>query len=275
MELWQALILGIVEGLTEYLPVSSTGHLLVVQRMLGIPESDAANAYAIAIQAGAIVAVLGLYRKRVGQMAFGVVGRDADGAKLARSVVVAFLPAAVFGLAFDDLIEGYLFGPWPIVVAWIVGGLVILWFARRREKDAEGGLRAGNALEALTWRAALAVGLVQCVAMWPGVSRSLATILGGIAVGLTLPAAVEFSFLLGLVTLGAATAYKALQHGDAMLDAYGPVPVAIGFVAAWIAAIASVRFMVGWLNERGLGLFAWWRFAAAGVVIAMVTAGLL
>lgn len=269
MELWQALILGLVEGLTEYLPVSSTGHLLVVQRMLGIPESEAANAYAIAIQAGAIVAVLGLYRKRVGQMLLGVGGRDAEGAKLARSVIVAFLPAAVIGLLFDDLIESYLFGPWPIVAAWIAGGGVILWFARH--KPAAEGL----ALEGLTWRAALAIGAVQCVAMWPGVSRSLATILGGVAVGLSLPAAVEFSFLLGLVTLGAATAYKSLQHGQEMLDAYGPLAVAIGFVAAWLAAIASVRFMVGWLNERGLGLFAWWRFAAAAVVVAMISAGLL
>ncbi|MDQ3032713.1 MAG: undecaprenyl-diphosphate phosphatase [Myxococcota bacterium] len=269
MELWQALILGIVEGLTEYLPVSSTGHLLVVQRMLGIPESDAANAYAIAIQAGAIVAVLGLYRRRVAQMALGVAGRDAPGAKLAMCVVVAFVPAAIVGLALDDIIEGYLFGPWPIVAAWVVGGLVILWFARRKP-GAE-----GLAIEGLTWRSALIIGAIQCIAMWPGVSRSLATILGGVLVGLSLPAAVEFSFLLGLVTLGAATAYKTLQHGDTMLEAYGPLAIAVGFVAAWLAAIASVRFMVAWLNERGLGLFAWWRFGAAAVVATMVLAGLL
>lgn len=268
MEPWQAFVLGIVEGLTEYLPVSSTGHLLVAQRMLGIPESDASNAYAIAIQAGAIVAVLGLYRRRVAQMALGVVGRDPEGGQLARCVVIAFVPAAIVGLALDDVIEGFLFGPWPIVAAWIVGGLVILWFARTRPKAAD-----GLPIEKLTWRAALIIGAVQCVAMWPGVSRSLATILGGVLVGLSLPAAVEFSFLLGLVTLGAATAYKSLQHGGAMLDAYGPVPIVIGFLAAWVAAVVSVRFMVSWLNERGLGLFAWWRFGAAAVVATLVLLG--
>ncbi|AKF05978.1 undecaprenyl-diphosphate phosphatase [Sandaracinus amylolyticus] len=269
MELWQALLLGIVEGLTEYLPVSSTGHLLVTQRILGIPESDASNAYAIAIQAGAIVAVLALYRKRVGQMALGAIGRDPIGAKLAMCVIVAFLPAAIVGFALDDLIESVLFGPWPIVVAWVVGGVVILWFARTKRSQ------EGRSLEELGWRAALAIGAVQCIAMWPGVSRSLATILGGVAVGLSLSAAVEFSFLLGLVTLGAATAYKSLQHGATMLEAYGPLPVAIGFVAAWIAAVVSVRFMVGWLNERGLGIFAWWRFGAAAIVVAMIAAGML
>jgi undecaprenyl-diphosphatase len=269
MDLWQAFVLGLVEGLTEYLPVSSTGHLLVAQRMLGIPESDAANAYAIAIQAGAIVAVLGLYRRRVAQMALGLGGRDPEGAKLARCVVVAFLPAAIVGLALDDVIEGFLFGPWPIVAAWIAGGIVILWFARRRPAA------EGLPIEGLGWRAALLIGAVQCIAMWPGVSRSLATILGGVLVGLSLPAAVEFSFLLGLVTLGAATAYKSVQHGDTMLEAYGPVPLLVGFVAAWVAAIASVRFMVSWLNERGLGLFAWWRFGAAALVATLILAGLL
>src|SRR5262245_21806827 len=113
MELWQALILGLVEGLTEYLPVSSTGHLVVTQRLLGIGASEAANAYAVAIQAGAIVAVLGLYRQRVVQMCRGLVGKDGDGTRLLVALVIGFLPAAVFGLAFDDAIERLLFGPWP------------------------------------------------------------------------------------------------------------------------------------------------------------------
>src|SRR5688572_6811457 len=118
MEWWQALVLGIVEGLTEYLPVSSTGHLLLAQRMMGLEASDAANAYAICIQAGAIVAVLGLYAGRVRQLAAGLVGRDDEGKRLVWCVSAAFLPAAVIGLLFDDLIESYLFGLWPIVTAW-------------------------------------------------------------------------------------------------------------------------------------------------------------
>ena len=123
MDLWQAIVLGLVEGLTEFLPVSSTGHLLVTQRLMGIEADAAANAYAIAIQGGAIAAVLVLYRHRLLQMLRGVLGRDAEGLHLAVALVVAFVPAAIAGLAFDDLIEGYLFGPLPVAVAWAVGGV--------------------------------------------------------------------------------------------------------------------------------------------------------
>src|SRR5690606_28546181 len=155
MELWQALILGLVEGLTEYLPVSSTGHLLVVQRLLGIEASEAANAYAIVIQAGAIVAVLGLYRRRVWQMTLGVAGHDPTGARIAIALLVAFVPAAVLGLSAGDAIERYLFGPWPIALAWAVGGLLILGIAHRIHPT------QGNALESITWRVALIIGIAQ------------------------------------------------------------------------------------------------------------------
>ncbi len=215
MELWQALILGLVEGLTEYLPVSSTGHLLVVQRLLGIEASEAANAFAIVIQGGAIAAVLLLYHRRVGQMFLGLAGREAAGRRLLVALVVAFLPAAAAGFAAEERIEQYLFGPWPVVAAWAVGGAFLIWIAPRIRQ------REGRPIEDVTWRIALIIGLAQCAALWPGVSRSLATILGGLAAGLSLAAAVEFSFLLGLLTLGAATAYKALDSGAAMVAAYG------------------------------------------------------
>lgn len=267
MEWWQALILGLVEGLTEYLPVSSTGHLLVVQRLLGISEGEAANAYAIAIQAGAIAAVLGLYRGRVAQLGLGLVGRDEQGAHLARVLLLAFLPAAVFGVAFDDAIEEKLFGPWPIVFAWALGGVLLLVLGSRLRA------REGLALERITPRMALCVGLLQCVAMWPGVSRSLATILGGLLAGLSMTAAVEFSFLLGLLTLGAATAYKALGSGAAMIEAYGVLAVSVGFVTAWLSAVLAVRWMVAWLGQRGFGVFAWWRLSAAALVAALLLAG--
>jgi undecaprenyl-diphosphatase len=269
MELWQALLLGLVEGLTEYLPVSSTGHLLITQRLLGIAENEASNAYAIAVQAGAILAVLGLYRARCTQMVMGVVGRDADGARLALRLVAAFLPAAALGVTFDHAIERHLFGPWPIVAAWAAGGALILAIDRRLDR------KGRFEIETMTLRAAALIGLAQCAALWPGTSRSLATILGALGAGLSLAAAVEFSFLLGLLTLGAATSYKVLGHGHAMLDAYGVLPVVVGFAAAWIAAVLSVRFMVRWLSRRGLGVFGIWRLVAAASVAALLLMGRL
>jgi undecaprenyl-diphosphatase len=269
MELWQALILGLVEGLTEYLPVSSTGHLLVVQRLLGIEASEAANAFAIVIQGGAIAAVLLLYHRRVRQMFLGLAGREAAGRRLLVALVVAFLPAAAAGLAAEERIERYLFGPWPVVAAWAVGGVFLVWIAPRIRQ------REGRPVEDVTWRIALIIGLAQCAALWPGVSRSLATILGALAAGLSLAAAVEFSFLLGLLTLGAATAYKALDSGAAMVAAYGTVELVVGFGVACLSAVIAVRWMVAWLGKRGLGIFGWWRIAAAAAVAAMLLADVL
>lgn len=266
MTLLDALVLGIVEGITEYLPVSSTGHLLLAQRALGIQKTEAADAYAIAIQAGAIVAVLGLYRARVLQMARGVRGTDVAGRRLLAQLVVAFLPAAVLGLLLDDLIEEALFGLWPIVAAWAVGGVAIFVLKGRVGR---------RALEELDLRTAFLIGCAQCLAMWPGTSRSLATILGALLLGVSLPAAVEFSFLLGLVTLGAATAYSALKHGDEMLAAFGVAPLAVGFVAAAVSAAVAVKWLVAWLQSNGLALFAWWRLGLAAVVAALLLAGVL
>jgi len=265
MEWWQALILGLVEGLTEFLPVSSTGHLVVAQRLLGIGASEAANAYAIAIQAGAIAAVLGLYRKRVSQICLGLIGKDADGTRLLVALVLGFLPAAVLGLAFDAKIERYLFGAWPVVAAWAGGGFVLLGLGPWLQS-----VRGGQPLEAIGPRVAIIVGFAQCAALWPGVSRSLATILGGVAAGLSIVAAVEFSFLLGLLTLGAATAYKALGSGQVMLETFGPLAIAIGFGAAWLSAVLSVRWMLSWLGRRGFDLFAYWRLAAAVIVAGLL-----
>jgi undecaprenyl-diphosphatase len=260
MDLLQALILGLVEGITEYLPVSSTGHLLIAQRLLGIEATAEANGFAIAIQGGAIVAVLGTYRQRVAGMLQGLAGRDQVGLNLAICILAAFLPAAVLGVLFDDRIEQYLFGVKPVIIAWVIGGMLILllnkWVEARRE---------GMDLAQLGWRAAIVIGLVQCVAMWPGTSRSLVTILGGLAVGLSMAAAVEFAFLLGVLTLTAATAYTVLKIGDGMLGVYGWPALLTGFIAAWISAALAVKWMVAWLNRHGLAVFAWWRIAAAGL----------
>lgn len=271
MDVLQALILGVVEGVTEFLPVSSTGHLLVTQRLLGIPEGDAANAFAICIQAGAVAAVLGLYAARVRQVGRGVLGRDPAGRRVARDLAVAFLPAAVLGKAFDEPIERLLFGPGPVVAAWIAGGLAILAW-ERWSRRLPGGTRA---LEDVGWRRALLIGLAQCLAMWPGTSRSLVTILAASLAGLALPAAIEFSFLLGVITLGAATAWKGLQHGGLMLETFGALPLLAGFAAACLSAVLAVRWMLRWLAGHGLLVFAWWRLLAGAAVGLALAAGAL
>ena len=283
----QAIVLGIVEGVTEYLPVSSTGHLLLAQRIMGIgeggalsederqKEKDAADAYAICIQAGAIVAVLGLYFRRVRQMFAGLFGRDPVGLRLLVGMAAGFLPAAVIGLAFNKQIKEYLFGPWPVVAAWLVGGLAILAVSYRTRADRKISSLAGTALDNLTWKMALVVGFAQCIAMWPGVSRSLITIVGGILVGLSLPAAVEFSFLLGVVTLGAATAYDALKHGEVMLQTFAPSSLVIGLVFAFISAVLSIKWMVAYLNNHGLAIFGYYRVGVAVLTAALLATGMI
>jgi len=269
---FQALILGLVEGLTEYLPVSSTGHLLLAQRLMGIDSSTASDAFAICIQAGAILAVLGIYRQRVAQMVMGAIGRNEAGQRLLINLLSAFVPAAVLGLLLEKPIKKYLFGGdqwglWPVVAAWFAGGMAILVVSlvRRRRGTSP---TSGFDLEQLTIRMALIVGFAQCIAMWPGVSRSLITIVGGVLVGLSLPAAVELSFLLGVITLTAATAYDALKHGPEMLATYGATPLLIGFGAAWLSAVLAVKWMVGYLKSHGMEIFGWYRVALAFVVAA-------
>ena len=275
----QAAILGIVEGLTEYLPVSSTGHLLLAERIMGIGNADggqgsqdAIEAYTICIQAGAIIAVLGLYFRRVRQMLAGLVGKDRDGRTLFINIVVGFLPAAVIGLLFNGLIKAWLFGPWPVVAAWLAGGLAILavhW--HRKSQPATAG--EGVSLEELSWKMALVIGFAQCIAMWPGVSRSLITIVGGVLVGMSLPAAVEYSFLLGVLTLGAATAYDTVKHGQEMLQTFDVPALATGLVFAFVSAVAAIKWMVAYLNRHGMALFGYYRVGLAVVVAFLLFTG--
>lgn len=284
LSLGQATVLGIVEGLTEYLPVSSTGHLLLTERILGIgadphatPEQnrrtkEASDAYTIVIQIGAIIAVLGLYFRRVWQMLAGLVGKDEEGRRLLINIIAGFLPAAVIGLLFNKLIKSYLFGSWPVIVAWFVGGVAILVVSRRNRNRERGG---GLPLADLTWRMALIIGFAQCIAMWPGVSRSLVTIVGGLLVGLSLSSAVEFSFLLGLVTLTAATGYDTLKHGQIMLQTFDALSLAVGILFAFAAAVLSVKWMVGYLNRHGLAIFGYYRVGLALVAGVMLLSGTL
>ncbi|MCF7734206.1 MAG: undecaprenyl-diphosphate phosphatase [Akkermansiaceae bacterium] len=290
MDTWQALILGVIEGITEYLPVSSTGHLVVAQQLMGVGTENtpgakaAADTFAICIQGGAILAVLGLYLPRVLQMIRGVLGQDRDGFRLAMSILVGFLPAAVLGLLLNDWIEAHLFSLWPIIFAWVVGGVAILataWW--RKRNPAPGG---GMELLEMTWKMAVIIGFMQCVAMWPGTSRSLMTIVGGILMGLTVRAAVEYSFLLGVLTLTAATAKKAVWKVDAvadydqwlggarlMWDSYGALPTVVGLAAAAISAAIAVKWLVSYLQSHGLSIFGWYRIALGLVIGGLVLGG--
>jgi len=273
----QAVVLGIVEGITEYLPVSSTGHLILAQRALGMDTEgsgkDAADAYAICIQGGAILAVLLVSRKRILSMLKGLVGRDPQGLKLFAWLVVAFLPAGIAGLLFEKPMKRFLYGLWPVTVAWLVGGFFILALAARARRQAADGRSIG--IDGMGWKHALAIGLLQCVALWPGVSRSLMTITGGLLIGLSMPAAVEFSFLLGLVTLGAGTVYEGLKAGPEIIRMFGWTGPLIGIVTAGVAAFLAVRWMVSYLNRRGLEAFGWYRIGLAVIVGALLLAGVL
>lgn len=285
----QAFILGVIEGITEYLPVSSTGHLIVAQRLMGIGTGSleakaAADAFAVVIQGGAILAVLGLYSKRVLQMIQGVLGKNPEGLKLAINIIVGFIPAAVIGLILSHKIKEYLFGMWPVVIAWIIGGIGILAVTAWRKKNPP---RSGGVeITELTLKMALFIGLLQCVAMWPGTSRSLMTICGGLLVGLSIRAAVEYSFLLGVVTLTAATAKDAIDKVDniekynhlfggtkLMIHEYGMLPMAIGIIAAAVSAAFALKWLVSYLQSHGLSVFGWYRIAIGLIVGSLIVAG--
>ena len=260
----KAILLGAVEGITEFLPVSSTGHLLVTQRLVGLGTSElevAADTYAIAIQVGAIVAVVAVYRLRIAQLALGVVGRSDDGRRLLARLLLAFAPAAVIGLALDDVIKDRLFGPWPIVVAWAVGGAALLVWRPK------GG---SMTLDALTVRAAVIIGFAQALALWPGVSRSLVTLVAALLVGCEIGAAVEFSFLLGLATLTAATALDLAQDGGELLDEFGWRTPVLGAIVAFVTALAAVRWLVAYLRTRPLTIFGWYRLAIAAATAVLI-----
>ncbi len=281
----KAAVLGVVEGITEYLPISSTGHLLVTSRLLDLPSKegtpglDAVNAYAIAIQFGAILAVVALFWRRFVEMVQGIAGRNPEGRHLFVTLAIAFVPSAILGALFDDAIQDGLFGPGPIVVAWIVGGIVILVLERtgriprRGEPDPEPPERPRLTL--ITHRQALIIGLAQCAALWPGTSRSLATIIGALLVGVALPAAVEFSFLLGFGTLTAATAFTLVQDGEVLVDEFGLADPLVGAAFAFVAAVLAIRWLVRYLEGHDLSTFAWYRFAVAGLTIALLATSVI
>ncbi|MFP6854587.1 MAG: undecaprenyl-diphosphate phosphatase [Opitutales bacterium] len=271
-----AVIYGLVEGLTEYLPVSSTGHLVLMKELLGVQGSDKAmealNAYLIVIQFGAILAVALLYWREVWSILLGLLGLDPRGRSLARNLILAFLPAAVLGpLLADDIDKWLMDEPEPVAAALFVGALV-MFASERMRKNRELSEAAGPSPDLGQMRpgSALFIGFLQCIAMWPGTSRSMMTIVGGYLVGLRPAKAAEFSFLLGLVTLSAASGYKVLTKGEEMATHLTLGPVVVGCLVAGLFAALSVHWLVGFLTRRGLGLFAWYRLILATLVLAFV-----
>ena len=282
MTILQAIILGLVEGITEYLPVSSTGHLIITAWLLGLQDDPAKKAavdsFNIIIQGGAILAVLGLYRTRVAAMVKGLTGGDRAGLLLFLKLVVAFLPAAVLGVLLDDWIEERLFKPVPVLMALGGGGVLLLvlspWIKTLvdREKNEK------DDFSMLTFTHALAIGFMQALAMWPGTSRSMVTILGGILFGLSPRRAAEFSFLLGLPTLGGACMYKLFKSARHDPSGFvetlgGPLPVAVGILVAAVSAAIAVKWLVGYLSRGGFAAFGWWRVAVAVALGAAIFSG--
>ncbi len=301
MTLLEAGILGLVEGITEYLPVSSTGHLIITAALLGLDEpaetKAAVDAFNIVVQGGAILAVLGLYWPRVVQMLAGLVGKNPAGLKLAVNIIVAFLPAAVLGVLLNDWIEAKLFNPTMVLTALALGGVFMIVLdrvkvrpMRRADAASESGAPdaatehdRGHEIEELSWRGALAIGFLQCVAMWPGTSRSMMTIAGGVLAGLRPKAAAEFSFLLGLPTLGGACVYSLaknlLESREAgvpnMFEVLGIAPIVVGLVVATISAAIAVRWLVGFLNKHGLEVFGWYRLVLCAVLGGLLALGVV
>ncbi len=272
----KALLLGVVEGLTEFLPVSSTGHLIVTEDVIRFRIATR-EAFIIAIQGGAILAVCWEYRQRLIHFVLNLL-RDAREQKLAVNIAVGFLPAALIGVLAKSTIERFLFKPLPVATALVIGGLVILWAEARHKRrygelDLAGQRRARiEALDDIRPWDALRVGLMQCLALIPGTSRSGATIIGALLLGFSRKAATEFSFFLAIPTVIGASVYSGYKARDQFVAADLPL-YAIGFVAAFAAALVCVRWLLHFISHHDFRLFAWYRIVFGGVILLTAYAG--
>ncbi len=276
--LLKAAIMGIVEGLTEFLPISSTGHLILTGSLLNF-TGDIVKVFEIAIQTGAMLAVIWQYRERLGRTVTGIT-HDPVAQRFARNVIVAFIPAVVLGLALGGAIKQYLFKPVPVAVAFIVGGLIILWVERRHkrlygERDLEGTrLARVETVDDMSARDALKVGLLQCLALIPGTSRSGATIIGSLVLGFSRKAATEFSFYLGIPTLMGAGAYSVWKQRD--LLQWSDLPMfLVGTVFAFISALLCIRWLIRYVSTHDFTVFAWYRIAFGLVVLGTAWTGVV
>jgi len=276
--LLKAAILGIVEGLTEFLPISSTGHLIVVASLLGFDGRNAAT-FEVAIQTGAMFAVMWEYRRRITSTLAGIASQRAA-QRFALNVAIAFAPAVVLGLIFAKAIKAHLFHPVPVAAAFVVGALVILWAESRHRRlygarDLEGTRHARiESVDDMTPLDALKIGLAQCLALIPGTSRSGATIIGGMLFGLSRQAATEFSFYLAIPTLIGAGAYSLWKQRAFLSAADAPV-FAVGLVLSFISALLCIRWLIRYISTHDFTVFAWYRIVFGGVILATAYYGLV
>jgi undecaprenyl-diphosphatase len=264
--LLKALILGIVEGLTEFLPISSTGHLILTADLLGFNDSKG-KIFEIVIQTGAMLAIVWEYRLRFARVLGGMFS-DSAAQRFITNVLVAFMPAAIMGLLFGSYIKAVLFKPVPVAIAFIVGAFVILWAEKRQHR-----IRVVE-VDDMNWRDALLVGCAQCFALIPGTSRSGATIIGGMLFGLSRRAATEFSFFLAVPTLVAAGAYDAWKN-RALLDVHDIGLFSVGLIAAFISAFLCVRWLLRYIVSHDFTMFAWYRIVFGVIVLATAWGGLV
>jgi undecaprenyl-diphosphatase len=258
----QALVLGIVEGLTEYLPVSSTGHLIIASRLLNL-EGDGADSFDIVVQAGAILAVLVHYRALLYKRVRGLATNDANAIRLFLGLFVAFLPAACVGLLFRHAIKEHLFKPIVVAIAFAFGGVLMIVMERvLRAKN----MQHTTKLEDVTIGQAFRIGIGQCFSLIPGASRSMCTIMAGQISGLSTATAAEFSFLLGLPTLGAATVFEGYKARAVLMQSVGALNLAIGLVVSFFVAWAVIAVFIRYLSKNGLELFGVYRILASVVV---------
>jgi undecaprenyl-diphosphatase len=256
--LLKAAILGVVEGLTEFLPVSSTGHLILAGDLLNFND-EKGKVFEIVIQFAAILAVCWEYRAKIGQVAGGLADQP-SARRMVTNLLIAFMPAAVLGFLFASKIKQYLFAPIPVATAFIAGGLVILWAEKRQHT-----VRVESA-DALGWKDALKVGCAQALALIPGTSRSGATIIGGLFFGLSRKAATEFSFFLAIPTLFAATAYEVVKYRHLFMAGDLGMFV-VGSITSFISAFLCVRWLLRYISRHDFTLFAWYRIAFGLVVL--------
>ena len=274
----KAAVMGIVEGLTEFLPISSTGHLILASSLLNF-TGDKVKVFEIAIQTGAMFAVIWEYRERLGRTVLGITS-DRQAQRFAMNVLIAFLPAVLLGLLFYRTIKAYLFHPVPVATAFVVGGLIILWVERRHrrkfgERDLEGGRVARvETVDDMSALDALKVGLVQCAALIPGTSRSGATIIGSMIFGFSRKAATEFSFYLGIPTLIGAGAYSLWKQRDLLSLADVPM-FAVGLAFAFISALLCIRWLIRYVSTHDFTVFAWYRIVFGVLVLLSDYTGLV
>lgn len=262
MDLWtaaQALILGIVEGLTEFLPISSTGHQIIVADLLDF-GGERAMAFNIIIQLGAILAVVWEFRRKILDVVMGLPTQP-KAQRFTINLLIAFLPAVVLGVIFADLIHAYLFNPITVATALVVGGLIMLWAERRQHQV------HAETVDDITWKDALKVGCAQCLAMIPGTSRSGSTIIGGLLFGLSRKTATEFSFFLAMPTMVGAAVYSGYKYRHLFQPDDFPV-FAIGFVTAFVFAMIAVKGLLKFIASHSYAAFAWYRIAFGLLILA-------